>query len=96
MPSAKELIAHNRTVEEIAQVIGADWLVYQDIDDLINAARRGNPSITRFDTSCFTGEYVTGDVSEDYLKHIEVLRNDAAKQEQEMMEEDLTDLSNST
>jgi len=95
MPSVKELIAHNRTVDEIADIIGVDWLVYQDLEDLIEAARKGNPAITQFDTSCFTGEYVTGDVTKDYLAHIEVLRNDIAKQKQEMSEESLTDLSNS-
>jgi amidophosphoribosyltransferase len=95
MPSAMELIAHNRTVEEIADIIGVDWLVYQDLEDLIEAARKGNPAITQFDTSCFTGEYVTGDVTKDYLTHIEALRNDTTKQNQEVSEEGLTDLSNS-
>ena len=94
MPSVRELIAYNRTVEEIAQVIGVDWLVYQDMEDLIAAARKGNPSITRFDTSCFSGEYVTGDVTVDYLAHIEALRNDSARQTVEMGDDGLTDLSN--
>ena len=80
MPSAKELIAHNKTEEEIAAIIGADWLVYQDLDDLIDAARKGNPEITDFDTSCFSGEYITGDVSDSYLDRIESLRNDAARE----------------
>jgi amidophosphoribosyltransferase len=92
MPTATELIAYNRTVEEVAETIGADWLIYQDIEDLIESARRGNKAITRFDTSCFTGEYVTGDVSADYLAHVESMRNDSAK-ETRNVDEGLTDLT---
>ena len=92
MPTATELIAYNRTVEEIADTIGADWLVYQDLEDLIDSARRGNKKITNFDTSCFTGVYVTGDVSQDYLAHIESQRNDLAKEKQNV-DEGLTDLT---
>lgn len=92
MPTASELIAYDRTVEEVAEIIGADWLVYQDIEDLIASAKKGNESITRFDTSCFTGEYVTGDVSADYLAHVESLRNDSAK-EKLNVDEGLTDLT---
>ncbi|MCI0400117.1 MAG: amidophosphoribosyltransferase [Gammaproteobacteria bacterium] len=95
MPSVNELIAHNRTEEEVAKEIGADWLIYQDLDDLIDAARKGNPKVERFDTSCFTGEYVTGDVSQDYLDHLEILRSDKAKARWEVGEVALTDLSNS-
>ncbi|MCG8379992.1 MAG: amidophosphoribosyltransferase [Proteobacteria bacterium] len=92
MPSATELIAYDRTVEEVAEIIGADWLIYQDIEDLISSARKGNEEIENFDTSCFTGEYVTGDVSADYLAQIESLRNDSAKQLQNA-DEGLTDLT---
>lgn len=92
MPTAAELIAYNRTVEEVAETIGADWLVYQDIDDLINSAQRGNKKITKFDTSCFTGEYVTGDISADYLARVESIRNDSAKDGQNS-DEGLTDLT---
>ena len=60
MPSAEELIAHNRTEQEVCDLIGADRMVYQELDDLIESARIGNPAITEFDVSCFTGEYVTG------------------------------------
>lgn len=93
MPTVDELIAHGRTEEEVATAIGADWLIYQNLDDLIESARAGNPKIRRFDTSCFTGEYVTGDVSKDYLDHISTIRNDSAKQIREAMEDSLTDLS---
>jgi len=79
MPSVSELIGHNRDEAEIAKVIGADWLIYQDLEDLIDAVRRGNKDIAHFDTSCFNGEYVTGDVSAEYLAHIDQLRNDRAK-----------------
>ncbi len=92
MPTATELIAYNKTVEEVAEIIGADWLVYQDIKDLIASAHRGNKMITQFDTSCFTGEYVTGDVSPDYLARVESIRNDSARDMQNS-DEGLTDLT---
>ncbi len=79
MPSVHELIAHDRTEEEIARAIGADKLIYQDLEDLIEAVRAGNPKIARFDTSCFSGEYVTGGVSQAYLDHLEKIRCDMAK-----------------
>ncbi len=94
MSTVNELIAHNRTEEEVAEIIGADWLVYQDLDQLINAVRVGNPDITNYDLSCFDGNYVTGDINQDYLKHIDELRNDNAKMKVEASEENLIDLSN--
>ena len=79
MPSVSELIAHGRNEEEIARAIGADKLVYQDLPDLIEAVREGNPNISGFDTSCFSGEYITGSVSQAYLDYLEKLRCDTAK-----------------
>ncbi len=79
MPAASELIANGRTVEEIEQIIGADRLIYQDLHGLVRAVRHGNSAITEFDTSCFSGEYVTGDVTPEYLDELETRRNDAAK-----------------
>ncbi len=79
MPAAKELVASGRSEEEVARIIGADRLIYQDLSDLIDAAHEGNPRITRFDASCFDGVYVTGDISADYLARIERRRNDVAK-----------------
>jgi len=79
MPSTHELIATGRTVEEVAVAIGADRVIYQDLHDLIEAAREGNPRVTEFDTSCFDGVYVTGDVNQAYLDHVEHVRSDAAK-----------------
>jgi len=80
MPAASELIATGRSVEEIQELIGADRLIYQDLNGLIRSVRHDNSSITEFDTSCFSGEYVTGDVTEDYLQDLEQRRNDSAKQ----------------
>jgi len=80
MPSASELIAADKTDEEVEQAIGADWLIYQDLDDLIAAAAEGNPKIRQYECSVFNGEYISGDVDELYLKRLENIRNDAAKQ----------------
>src|SRR5690606_42074300 len=79
MPSAHELIAHNRTVDEVAALIGADWLIYQDLGDLVDAVREGNPAITQFDCSVFDGHYVSGHVDGFYLGQIERPLNGAAR-----------------
>jgi amidophosphoribosyltransferase len=79
MPSASELIAHGRTVEEICDLIGADWLVFQDLDDLVACSLEGNPAVDGFDCSVFDGKYVTGDVDQNYLDWVESLRNDEAQ-----------------
>ncbi|MDG1782388.1 MAG: amidophosphoribosyltransferase [Porticoccaceae bacterium] len=79
MPSASELIAHGRSDEEVGELIGADWLIYQDLEDLVASASEGNASIKRFECSVFDGEYVTGDVDSAYLAKIDSIRNDAAK-----------------
>jgi len=81
MASSKEFIAHNKTTEQICESIGADKLVYQDLDDLIWCVSQGNKNITEFDCSCFNGEYVTNDIDQNYLNGIEALRSDAAKKE---------------
>ena len=94
MPTAAELIGHNRDEEEIARAIGADWLVYQDLDDLVEAVRQGNPAIERFDTSVFDGHYVTGDVTPEYLARLEARRNDAAKARQGDDQDEALDLHN--
>jgi amidophosphoribosyltransferase len=80
MPVVDELIAHNRTEEQVAATIGADRLFYQTVNDLIDAVRQGNPRLREFDTSCFTGDYVTGGVTTDYLEQIALARNDATKE----------------
>lgn len=83
MPSIHELVATGHTDEELAQVIGADGLIYQDLPDLIKSAREGNPKITHFDASCFDGIYITGDVNQEYLNRVEKIRNDATKTKRE-------------
>ena len=79
MPSASELIAAGKTDEEVQELIGADWLIYQDLGDLIAAASEGNPDIERFECSVFDGDYVTAGVDEVYLKRLENTRKDSAK-----------------
>jgi amidophosphoribosyltransferase len=79
MPAATELVAADRTAEEVERIVGADWLIYQDLADLVEAVHHENADIESFDTSCFSGKYVTGDVSRAYLDELEVLRSNAVK-----------------
>ncbi|OAI17965.1 MULTISPECIES: amidophosphoribosyltransferase [Methylomonas] len=79
MPAARELIAHDRSEEDVCKALGADKLIFQDLSDLIEAVGRGNPNIKHFDTSCFSSEYITGDIDMAYLARIEALRNDHAQ-----------------
>ncbi len=79
MPSVEELIAHDRTDAEIAELIGADCLIYQDLKDLVDSAKEGNDTIVRFDCAVFDNEYVTGDVDDIYLQKLQAERNDRAK-----------------
>jgi len=78
MPAAAELVAHDRSEAQVQELIGADWLVYQDLPDLIAAVAEGNDKLAQFDASCFSGEYVTG-VEPTYLSELEFARSDAAK-----------------
>ncbi len=94
MPTVNELIAHNKAEEEIAKLIGADWLIYQDLEKLIESTQTGDVHINTFDLSCFNGEYVTGDVNQEYLDHIEGMRGDSAKSEREASDENFIDLMN--
>ena len=93
MPAANELMASNRTVEQVQEQIGADRLFYQDLNDLIEAASEGNPQITKFDTSCFSQEYVTGDVNAEYFAALELERSDDAKQAESAKPSKLRDMS---
>lgn len=79
MPAANELIAHGRSEAQVQALLGADWLIYQDLEDLVEAVRRGNPKLERFETSCFSGEYVTGDITPEYLERLKSRRSDANK-----------------
>ena len=84
MPSRAELVAHERTPDEIATAIGADLVIFQTLPDLISSVRRFNPAIPAFDCSVFTGEYVTGGVDEAYLASLERLRADNVKLRMEL------------
>ncbi|KTD89884.1 amidophosphoribosyltransferase [Pseudoalteromonas sp. CR1] len=83
MPSAAELIAHGREVEDINASIGSDGLIFQSLKDLMAAVRQENPEITQFETSVFDGQYITGDIDQNYLNRIDKLRNDTAKSTRE-------------
>jgi amidophosphoribosyltransferase len=82
MPATSELIAANRTDEEVARDIGADWLVYQTLEDLIETCQFGNPDIKEFETSIFTGEYITP-LGDTYLEDLEISRQDEVKAQRE-------------
>ena len=86
MPSAMELIAHDRTEDEICEAIGADWLVFQDIEDLIQCSLEGNSKVDGFDCSVFNKEYVTGDIDDDYLMSVHNARNDSAQSQRRAAE----------
>ncbi|MGH1486076.1 MAG: amidophosphoribosyltransferase [Cellvibrionaceae bacterium] len=92
MPSAHELIAHGRSDEEVARAIGADWLIYQDIEDLIAASSEGNTEVTEFDCAVFNGNYVTGDVTEEYLQKLQAARNDSQQDKQRTLDLDNTNV----
>lgn len=79
MPAASELVAAERSEEEVAKLIGADRLIYQDLDDLVRACLHHDSQIQEFDDSCFSGRYVTGDVTPAYLARLQEERSDAAK-----------------
>ncbi len=79
MPSATELIAYGRETQQICESIKADGLIFQEIGDLVAAVSEENPDITRFETSVFDGNYVTGDVDQHYLERIDRARGEAAK-----------------
>jgi len=85
MPASSELIASGKSEEELADFIGADWLIYQTLDDLIEAVKFDETGVQAFDTSCFSGEYVTNDISQKYLKSLESKRSDDAIRESEQL-----------
>src|SRR6204780_279063 len=79
MPAVSELVASGGPGDEVGQFIGADWLVYQELDDLVAACQHDDARLEEFDTSCFSGEYVTGDVSFEYLDRLQRARTDEAR-----------------
>ncbi|HUS24544.1 MAG TPA: amidophosphoribosyltransferase [Candidatus Binatia bacterium] len=92
MPTSSELVAHGRTIPELEQLLGADKLIYQDLEDLIEAVRHKSSRIQRFDCSVFTGEYITQDISPEYLSQLELFRSDAAKEARKRASESSLDL----
>lgn len=98
MPAARELIAHGRSNAEIEAMIGADRLIYQDIEDLKEAVKSPKASVTEFDCSVFNGEYITGDINDAYLAELEATRSDDSKSKQRESDDDspLVDLHNDT
>ena len=82
MPTRQELIAHGRTVEEIREYIGADALIYQDIDAMKRVVRTLNPALDGFEASCFDGHYITGDVSAEDFAAIETQRRSQPEEEE--------------
>jgi amidophosphoribosyltransferase len=90
MPSRTELIATGRTDEEICREIGADALIYQDLEDLKKSVLKANPAIVDFEASCFDGKYITGDITPDYLDKVE--RGRAAGKASKVEEDDQMEL----
>ncbi|ORZ36471.1 phosphoribosyltransferase-like protein [Catenaria anguillulae PL171] len=80
MPTVAELVAHGHTEDQVAELIGADEMIYQTLEDLEASVRKFNDKLDRFDTSVFTGCYITGDVTAEYLAELEAARSDAAKE----------------
>lgn len=87
MPTSNELIAHGRTEEEVCEEIGADRLIYQDLKDLVDSVRTGNPDIRNFECSVFTGQYLTDDVDDEYLQQLELFRSDEAKKKRQAQQQ---------
>lgn len=79
MPTVNEFIANGKSIQEISNTIGSDRLFYQTVDDLLEVTGVENPAVQGFDASCFNGEYITGDITSEYLEKLSDARNDAAK-----------------
>lgn len=94
MPSANELIAHGREVDDICQLIGADELIFQDIEDLVAAARTFNPEVKRFETSVFDGKYITNDIDQGYLEKLDAARNNETKENADKDADSIIDMHN--
>ncbi len=94
MPSANELIAHGRELDDICEMIGADKLIYQSIDDLVEAVGKANPEVTRFETSVFNGQYITNDIDQDYLEKLDAKRNNESKELSDKNADSIIDLHN--
>eukprot|EP01134_Creolimax_fragrantissima_P002774 CFRG2774T1 len=100
MPTRQELVAYNRAHADICSYLGADEVIFQDLDDLVNSVRQcsteGAPVIDGFDTSVFNGYYVTGDITEEYIENLEYTRNESTKLARQPSEPEIDGLYNST
>jgi amidophosphoribosyltransferase len=94
MPSANELIAHGRELDDICELIGADKLIFQTLEDLVTAVSTQNPDITEFETSVFNGEYVTKDIDQSYLDRLDALRNNDTKETSDKNADSIIDMHN--
>ncbi|MGJ8693740.1 MAG: amidophosphoribosyltransferase [Thalassotalea sp.] len=94
MPSANELIAHGRDLDDICEMIGADKLIYQSIEDLVEAVGKANPEVKRFETSVFDGQYITNDINQEYLERLDAKRNNETKENSDKNAESIIDLYN--
>ncbi len=94
MPSANELVAHGRELEDICELIGADKLIYQDIEDLIASVGKANKDIKTFETSVFSGSYITNDIDNDYLQQLDAVRNNQSKETSDKEADSIIDLHN--
>lgn len=94
MPSANELIAHGRELDDICELIGADKLIFQSIEDLEKAVRVANPDIKVFETSVFNGNYITNDIDQTYLERLDAMRNNESKEKGDKNADSIIDMHN--
>jgi amidophosphoribosyltransferase len=94
MPSANELIAHGRELDDICQLIGADKLIFQTLEDLVSAVGSVNPEIKQFETSVFDGQYITKDINQSYLERLDALRNNENKDDSDKNADSIIDMHN--
>jgi len=94
MPSANELIAHGRELDDICQLIGADKLIFQTLEDLEAAVSIANPDIKAFETSVFNGQYITKDIDQSYLERLDAMRNNESKDGTDKNADSIIDMYN--
>jgi amidophosphoribosyltransferase len=87
MPNQRELVATGRNEAEIAREIGADLLIYQDLDALKSAVRATNPALKEFEASCFDGKYITGDITADYLSQLAHERDEQRGESEDLLDD---------
>ena len=91
---SNQLILIAEDEHEIAEIIGADRLIYQDMDDLVRSVAAGNADLDKFEDSVFSGEYITADISASYLEQLELFRADAAREDRRRKENAVLELHN--